>query len=329
MHSRWRPDLFTPADWQGAWRAVPALVLPLGYGLVAGQLLPAMVVTGAAFSVGFGSFRVSGRMRWQIMAAVTSGLMLAAFAGSLLGHSLALTVLAEAALAALCGALSLYHQNWWWSVLQLVIAFVLASYYPNDLAGAAERAGLVAMGGLAQIVLVGLCLWLCPDRRPPVATAPMPVPDRWLAASYAARSAVAVALAMFIARASGLQHDYWAPMTAMLILKPGLLATRTRGLARLTGTLAGSLAATVFALLSALSGPAMLTAIAGAAYGAYTFRAAHYAVLSFFITATVVLMLDLVHGHALANAGQRVVATLLGGGIALLSALALPRAARP
>lgn len=317
-------DLFTPAGWREALASAPMIALILGIGFVLDVPLPAVVAAGAAFSVGFGALRAAGRRCWQIMFGTAAGLVLAAFAGSLAGHSLIATLLGAAALAAICGGLALYQQDWWWLVLQVTIAFVVASYYPNDLTGALHRGALVAAGGLAQIPSVALLRWLWPATVPKVPVVPPASPERWLVVGHAARSGVAVGLAVVIARGLGVQHDYWAPMTALLILKPGLLATRTRGLARIFGTLLGSVCATGFALMTGLWPPAMIAAITGAAFGAYTFRVAHYAVFTFFVTATIVLMLDLVHGHVLANAGQRIVATLLGAGIAIICAIAAP-----
>ncbi|MDO5640841.1 MAG: FUSC family protein [Paracoccus sp. (in: a-proteobacteria)] len=317
-------DLFAPAGWREALVSAPVIALILGIGFALGTPLPAVVAAGAAFSVGFGALRAAGRRCWQIMFGTAAGLVLAAFAGSLAGHSLIATLVGAAGLAAICGGLALYQQDWWWLVLQITIAFVVASYYPNDLNGALHRGALVAAGGLAQVLSVTLLRWLWPAAVPKVALAPPGSPERWLVVGHAARSAVAVGAAVIIARGLGLEHNYWAPMTALLILKPGLLATRTRGLARIAGTLLGSLCSTGFALITGLWLPMMIAAITGAAFGAYTFRVAHYAVFTFFVTATIVLMLDLVHGHPLANASQRIIATLLGAGIAIICAIAAP-----
>ena len=114
-------------------------------------------------------------------------------------------------------------------------------------------------------------------------------------------------------------------MTAMLVLKPGLSETHTRGFARLGGTLAGCIAATVFEFCVAGSQAWLLAGIALSASASFALQKAHYAILSSVITATVVLLLVFARtGGVIANAEHRLIATLLGGCVALVGARIVP-----
>ena len=129
------------------------------------------------------------------------------------------------------------------------------------------------------------------------------------------RAAACVGLSLWLARLLGFSNGYWAPMTAMIVLKPGLSETGTRGLARLGGTIAGGATATL--ATPCATGYAwfwLLPAVAVAATAAFAMQKAHYAILTSAVTATVVLLLTLAEGgNALQNAEHRLIATLIGG----------------
>jgi uncharacterized membrane protein YccC len=154
---------------------------------------------------------------------------------------------------------------------------------------------------------------------------PKPRPSRALLIGHMLRAAACVALSLYLARRLGLSNGYWAPMTAMIVLKPGLSETGTRGLARLGGTIAGGAIATLYAVATGYAWFWLLPAVAVAATAAFAMQKAHYAILSSAITATVVLLLSLAQsGGALANAEHRLIATLLGGAMALVVARIAP-----
>jgi len=185
---------------------------------------------------------------------------------------------------------------------------------------------VVFAGGAAQVLIVSVLARVAPK-----AARPLPAPaakgelDRRLLIAHALRAAICVVLALGFARLLGLANSYWAPMTAMLVLKPGLSETHTRGIARLGGTIAGCALASVFAIAVGYSQPALLIGMALTAYAAYALQKAHYAILSSAITATVVLLLELAHGgKVLLNAEHRLMATVLGGTIALTIARIAP-----
>jgi len=177
-----------------------------------------------------------------------------------------------------------------------------------------------------QVLIVLVLARIAPaaaGRLPPAP--PKPPPERKLVVSHAIRAAVCVVLALAVAWGLGLANSYWAPMTAMLILKPGLSDTHTRGVARFTGTIVGCVLASLYALAVGYNPALLLAGIGLTACAAYALQKAHYAILTSAVTATVVLLLSLAQGgHALTNAEHRLIATLLGGVIALAIARIAP-----
>jgi len=315
-----------PVYWREAALCAPALPLLLLIGLLTGQAAYGAVAAGAAFSVGFGAARDLRGRRWGARLAAVAGTTVAAFVGCFAGQwELAHLALAGLAAAA-CAVLALYDEDLWWVSLQMVIALLVAGHYPGAAVASATRAAVVFAGGATQVLIVLALAKLAPsaaNRLPPAP--PKAPPQRWLVVSHAIRAACCVALALVIASKLGLANSYWAPMTAMLILKPGLSDTQVRGVARLAGTVAGCAAASLFALATGYYDPLLLAGIGLTACAAYALQKAHYAILTSAVTATVVLLLSLAQGgHALTNAEHRLIATVLGGAIALLLARIAP-----
>jgi hypothetical protein len=315
-----------PVYWREAILCTPAMPLVVLAGLAAGNIAYGAVAAGAAFSVGFGAARDLRGNRWAAMMFATVGGAAFAFIGSLAGQWPPVLLAVAAAAAAGCAAFALIDENIWWITLQMVIALLVAGYYPGSPAEALLRAAVVLAGGGAQLLIVMALARLAPQAaRPLPAPAPKGALDRRLLIAHALRAAVCVALSLWLAQQFGLANSYWAPMTAMLVLKPGLSETHTRGVARLGGTVAGCVLASVFAIATGYSQPLLLIGMALTAYAGFALQKAHYAILSSAITATVVLLLELAHGGGvLLNAEHRLAATVLGGAIALIVARIAP-----
>jgi len=316
-----------PVYWREAMLCTPAMPLLLLAGIATGNVAYGAVAAGAAFSVGFGAAREFRGWRWAAMILATLGTAAFAVIGSLAGRSMAAEMMVAGAAAAGCAAFALIDEDVWWITLQMVIALLVAGYYPGDLNEALRRGMVVFAGGATQVVIVALLALLAPKAAQPLPRAAAPKLDtsRKLLVSHAIRAAVCVVLALGCARLLGLANSYWAPMTAMLVLKPGLSETHVRGFARLGGTFAGCVAASAFALAIGYYQPLLLAGVALTAYAAFSLQKAHYAVLSSAITATVVLLLSLAHGGGvLLNAEHRLIATLVGGAIALVIARVAP-----
>jgi hypothetical protein len=315
-----------PFYWREAGLCAPAIPLLLLAGVWTHQLAYAAVATGAAFSVGFGAARDLRGRRWGAMIAATAGVTAAAFIGCLAGQWLP-ALIGLAAIAAMgCALLALVDEDLWWISLQMVIALLVGGFYPGPPHAALPRAAAVLGGGSIQIVVVVVLARLAPAAAQRLPAKPPPeAVARSLYISHAVRAAVCVGASLWIAHQLALANGYWAPMTAMLVLKPGLSETNTRGLARLTGTIVGGAAATLYVLIVGYGWPWLVVGVGAAATAAFALQKAHYAILTSAITATIVLVLSLAEaGHALANAEHRLIATLVGGAMALIAARILP-----
>lgn len=301
--------------------AMPALMLT---GLLSGRPVDGAIAAGAAFSVGFGAAREFRGRRWGAMVASTLGMAGAAFIGCLLGQDMPLFIAVAALVAALCAAAALKDEDAWWVILQLAIAYLVAGSYPGATGPAVHRAVVILLGGSVQIgIVMGLALLF------PAAAAPVIVPapraaEAGILPAHMLRAAICVASGLLLARHFNLTNAYWAPMTALIVLKPRLHETGMRGLARLTGTLAGCGLATVYAHLCRDAPGMLILGMAVTATASFALQKAHYASLTTAITATVVLLLTLGHSSALTNAEHRMEATLMGGIIALCVAWIIP-----
>ena len=321
----WARNHASPFHWREAGLCVPAIPLILIVGVLLHKPLYGAAAAGAAFAVGFGAARDLRGWRWAAMGGAAIAVALATFAGCTLGQWPPVLIAVAALAAAGCAAFALFDEDFWWVTLQAVIALLVASYYPSPVPAALERAGAVLAGGLTQMVVIMVLALIFPAagaRLPP--GPPKPPPERRVLIGHILRAAVCVAAALAAARALGLSNGYWAPMTAMLVLKPGLSDTQVRGLARLVGTLIGCIVASAFVIAVKDARPVLLAAMAATAGLAYALQKAHYATLTCMITATVVLLLTLGGGNVVMSAEHRLIATLLGGVIALVGARIAP-----
>ena len=293
--------------------------------MLTGDVTVASIATGGALSVGFGSVHAFTKWRSAAMVLAALGMSVSALVGSVAGNY-EITALAVLALwAGACAMFASIEFGAWWIILQWSIALFIAASYPSDLAGAAERAGLVLAGGTLQIacVFIGWRVTGGPPFKGAHHSLRRVRKSLHLARigklptlRHALRAAISVALAAGIVRWTGLPNGYWAPMTALIVLKPQLRATRTRGLERLIGTLAGAGIASLISL-AAPSGPILLGLAVVSAWLAYGLQRSDYVFFTMAITATIVFVLALDHEPELSTALHRLLATLLGGGLAL------------
>jgi uncharacterized membrane protein YgaE (UPF0421/DUF939 family) len=316
-----------PFHWREAALGAPAMPLLIFAGIQTGHPVAGATAAGAAFAVGFGAARELRGRRWGAMAAATLGMSLAAFAGCLLGQNFVLFVLVAGIAAAGCAA-ALQDEDLWWVILQLVIAFLIAGYYAGPLGVAATRALVVLTGGTVQVGIIVLLAKLFPAAGAPTILRKPPHVSPGLRGAHMVRAAICVTASLLVTHGLGLSNSYWAPMTALIVLKPRLHETRARGFARLTGTLAGCALATAYAHVCGDSDWLLGSGTAVSAMAAYALQKANYVSLTTAITATVVLLLSLGHAPALANAEHRLVATLVGGAIALAVAWLVPHGRR-
>ncbi|MFC5740716.1 FUSC family protein [Dyella tabacisoli] len=141
---------------------------------------------------------------------------------------------------------------------------------------------------------------------------------------HAVRSAVCLSAALLIARLLKLEHGYWLPMTAAIVLRPDFAATFNFGLLRVVGTVLGLILTT--ALLHFMPHePYGQLALMGVLCMAFRYLAtAHYGIAVAALTGTVVIFLSFVGVNPSDAVMDRVINTALGSGMALLAYILWP-----
>ena len=134
---------------------------------------------------------------------------------------------------------------------------------------------------------------------------------------HAVRTAICLAVAVWIGRLLGLPHGYWIPMTVAIVLRADYGATFSYGLLRVAGTVTGLLLIT--GLLHFLPpGPwARLAVMAVLCVGFRYFGTVHYGVAVTALTGMVVLLLALAGEPAWPTMVSRLIATVIGSAMAL------------
>jgi uncharacterized membrane protein YccC len=147
---------------------------------------------------------------------------------------------------------------------------------------------------------------------------------RSVAFRHAVRCAVCLGLALAISRYAGLQHGYWLPMTAAIVLRPDFGATFKFGLLRVLGTVLGLLLTSALLYLApgdVWSHLALMTVLC------FAFRylaTAHYGIAVAALTGTVVILLAFEGVDPGSAVLDRVINTAIGSAMALLAYLLWP-----
>ena len=141
---------------------------------------------------------------------------------------------------------------------------------------------------------------------------------------HALRLAAATGLGVALARGIGLGHGEWIALTVLLALRPETAHTYTRCISRVVGVLAGVLVATIVTGLLQPAGPlaAVPAVIAlGLSYGLAGLGAVP---MTGALAMGIVFLLDIQGAVDSADLSQRLVAVVLGGGLAVASHVVLP-----
>lgn len=313
-----------------------ALCLAIGLGI--GHPGVGLVAAGGAVNTGFGQkHRIDGS-ELVPMIFVTLGMAFSGFVGVLVGHENLFLVLLSALWAFGYGLLTARPEGYAWVGQQCVITFLVASAFPAPLSAAAARGLLLLAGGALQLVLSSLLLRVfhrlrdhlfqlacyLRDERAAFLAALMETAEsvrqrRFLnsAMPYALRLAATVGLSTEIYRRLHYPSGYWIPMTALLVLKPGLTDTVSRAIARVFGTMCGAIVIS-FCLAHMNPGPIALAAFTVVfAWLSFGLANVNYALFSMAITGYIVFLLALNQVPGPTIAIHRTLSTAVGGVIAL------------
>jgi uncharacterized membrane protein YccC len=141
---------------------------------------------------------------------------------------------------------------------------------------------------------------------------------------HATRSSAVVAAGYLLGTVLPFGHGYWAPLTAVMVMRPDFSQTYGRSVARLCGTLVGVGVATGV-VRAADPGTYVSAGIAVlCAFGMFLVMRTGYAAASVFISAYVVFLLGTGGEDWDQTVPQRVLLTLLGGLLAMLAYAVYP-----
>ncbi|MET0457415.1 MAG: FUSC family protein [Mycobacterium sp.] len=141
---------------------------------------------------------------------------------------------------------------------------------------------------------------------------------------HALRLAAAAGAGIAVARFADVPHGYWIPLTVLMVLRPETAHTYTRCVGRIAGNAVGILVASVFAAMwhpVGLIAAAFAVLALGVAYAVSHFG---YLASTAAVAAAVVFLIDVTGTAGAGSVADRIIATLIGGALAVLVHVALP-----
>ena len=326
------------ASFRTDWFFVLAVALCLAAGIAAGHPAVGMIAGGGAMTAGFGAKQdIDGTPLLPILF-VSFGMAFSTFVGMVAGHSHWTLTLIATGFGFGYGMMSKRAAGYSWVGQQCVVTLLVASAFPFSPGGAAVRALLIFAGGIVQLIVSAIMLrtfrqlgshvfalarYMREEEqalRRTYLSAVFSLRQRRMrdsALPYAARLAVVLAISTEIYRELHFASGYWIPMTALLVLRPGIADTASRAIARTVGTLAGAVLASTF-LVYVHPEPAGLAALVVLfTWFSYSLLNVNYALFSVCLTSYIVFLLSLNNIPGAEIAHRRFVCTMLGGAIAL------------
>ena len=326
------------ASFRTDWYFALAVALCLGIGIAVGHPAAGMIAGGGAMTAGFGAKQtIDGSPLVPIMF-VSFGMAVCTFIGVTAGHrSWTLTLIATL-FGFGYGMMSKRGAGYSWVGQQCVVTLLVASAFPSTLRAAGDRASLIFLGGLVQLLMSALMLRIFSQigghvralaryvreeelaLRRTYLTAVLSLRHRQMRGSvlpYAARVAAVLAISTEIYRQLHFDSGYWIPMTALLVLRPGTADTASRAIARTVGTLAGAVLSSLFLVYTHPAPVGLATLVVLFTWLAYSLQNVNYALFSVCITSYIVFLLSLNNIPGPEIAHRRFVCTTLGGVIAL------------
>jgi hypothetical protein len=318
---------------------LPPVAICLGLGLWSNHPAAGMIASGGAMTVGFGAKQSIDESRLLPMLFVSLGMAFAAFLGVLIGHANLLLVGMAALWGFGYGMLTTRPGGYSWVGQQCVIIFLVASAYPASVEAAGARAMLILGGGIVQLLsaaillqlfsqlgthLVSLARYIAAEEAAfttaLLETAQSVRQRRFLNSTlpYSLRLAITLAVTTEIYRRLHFASGYWIPMTALLVLKPGVTDTASRAFARVIGTLVGAILVS-FCIAHLTVSPLVLACFTLLfTWFSYSTVNVNYALFSVCITGYIVFLLSLANVPGPVIAERRALSTALGGFIALI-----------
>ncbi|MFY9940146.1 MAG: FUSC family protein [Silvibacterium sp.] len=333
IHFHWENQSF-----RTDWVFVLPVALCLVIGLAVGHPTAGMIAAGGAMTVGFGAKQDIDNSQLLPMIFATLGMAVSIFLGMVVGHENFLLVGMAAVWAFGYGLLTAREGGYGWVGQQCVVMLVVGSAFPISPRQAAERALLVLAGGAIQVLSSSMILHLFAELqahlraltgyiqaeqaalREAMLNAAATLKGGKLTGSalpYAIRLAITLAGSTLIYRQMHVASGYWIPMTALLVLRPGIADTASRAIARTLGTVAGAWLISIFVAHFTPSPVALVGFTILFTWLSYGTLNVNYALFALCLTGYIVFLLSLDNLPELEVAHRRAVATAIGGTLAL------------
>ncbi len=310
----------------------------LAIGLAAGHPTAGMIAAAGAMTVGFGAKHSIEGSPLLPMIFASLGITFSTFVGMVAGHDSYVLVTVAAFWAFGYGMLTARPGGYGWVGLQGVVALLVGSAFPTSAKAAVVRVLLMLAGGVTQVLwssaalrlfsqlrehLRGISRYVREEEialRAAMAHVAATVQKRNFADStvaYSLRLLVTVAVSTEIYHRLHFASGYWIPMTAVLVLKPGLADTANKAIARTLGTVAGAWLLSIL-IAHFTPSPVVLAAVTVVfAWLSYATLNVNYALFGVFITGYIVFLLSLAQIPGGEIAHRRAVCTAIGGALAL------------
>ena len=322
---------FSKTEGKQAFLAAAPVALCLLAGYLSGHKGASAIVGGSAFTIGFGAFNALSKAPVLSMSLTSVILALVTVLGSLCGlHGLTLYA-GTIAMAAIAGLLFAAGKHASWIGLQAATFFMVAACFPMGWEQASRRALLVFAGGVAAVLLRMLGRFFEPPggfgksvrrwraglvaRKTDLAFSFHP---RSPAVQHGLRLVLTLTACTALYRHFRIHDGYWMPMTALLVMRPDWRSTRSRGIARMSGTLVGAGLASVLVLSVSNSSLVLLLLAIGFMVACYSLQGVNYALFCSFLTAYVVFLVAFSGFSEHRVLMLRLLCTLVGGALALV-----------
>ena len=326
------------ASFRTDWLFTIAVALCLAVSLASGHPSAGMIAAGGAMTAGFGAKQnIDGTPLLPIMF-VSFGMAFSTFLGVVAGHTSWTLTLIATLFGFGYGMMSKRAAGYSWVGQQCVVTLLVASAFPSSPEAAAMRALLIFAGGIVQLIISAMVLHAFHELRGHIfalaryvrseelalrrtyLTAVLSLRHRQMRGSvlpYAMRLAVVLAISTEIYRQLHFDSGYWIPMTALLVLRPGIADTANRAIARTVGTLAGAVLASIFLVYVHPAPVGLALLVVFFTWLSYSVLNVNYALFSVCLTSYIVFLLSLNHVPGAEIAHRRFICTMLGGAIAL------------
>lgn len=311
---------------------------PLALGVALGHTRYGAFAALGALPAGVVATFGRGRRRVTAVMLSTAGMAVGAFAGAAAAGHAWLLLVAAALFAYTAGLLGAFGTRIGVAALQWPVSLLLATSTPDTPRAALARAAFVFAGGAWQAAL-SLADGSSGDRESRRSAADFARHLRSTLATHlsvrspygrhALRLAAVAVVAQSVATAVGLPHAYWAALTAVIVLKTDHADTVRRGLDRVGGTLCGLALGVVLIELGRLGTVPLLLGATAALIVAYARFSTDYLTYTLFLTGFVAALLDLTGEDTPGTALARLLATLLGGTLALAASHLRPTTTSP